>query len=112
MTASSLPAALRAGAAGLYALEAATRLIIAHKTWLTRSDDFGHFIHHGGNRLEAAIGALHAGRLPSSARERRMLHLADQATVGLGKAITGIDGNNVDLLLTAIRHASGRRQFG
>jgi hypothetical protein len=40
MTASSLPAALRAGAEGLYALEAATGLIIAHGTWLER-DDFG-----------------------------------------------------------------------
>jgi hypothetical protein len=36
MTAPSLPAALRAGAAGLYALEAAAGLIIAHGTWLTR----------------------------------------------------------------------------
>ena len=55
MTASSLPAALRAGAEGLYALEAATGLIIAHGTWLARGGDFGGFIHHGawhgGNRL-------------------------------------------------------------
>ena len=36
MTGPSLPAALRAGAAGLYALEAAAGLIIAHGTWLTR----------------------------------------------------------------------------
>jgi hypothetical protein len=34
MTAPSLPAALRAAAEGLYALEAATGLIIAHGTWL------------------------------------------------------------------------------
>lgn len=71
MTASSLPAALRAGAAGLYALEAATGLIIAHGTWLARSDDFGHFIHHGPGTAaidwEAAIDALHAGGLPCSA---------------------------------------------
>jgi hypothetical protein len=46
MTASPLPAALRAGAGGLYAIEAATGLIIAHGTWLAR-DDFTHFIHHG-----------------------------------------------------------------
>lgn len=44
MTVSSLPAALRAGAAGLYALEAATGLIIADGTWLARHDDFGRFI--------------------------------------------------------------------
>ncbi len=36
MTASSLPAALRAGAGGLYALEAATGLIMAHASWLAR----------------------------------------------------------------------------
>ena len=120
MTASSLPAALRAGAAGLYALEAATGLIIAHGTWLARSDDdFGQFIHHGADIAaidwEAAIDALQAGRLPCSAGERRMLHLAaslaDQATISLGEAITGIDSNNVNLLLAAIGHAAGRRQF-
>lgn len=38
MTASPLPAALRAGADGLYALEAATGLIIAHASWLARED--------------------------------------------------------------------------
>ncbi len=69
MTASSLPAALRAGAEGLYALEAATGLIIAHGTWLAR-DDFRSFIHHGAGTAaidwEAAIDALHAGRLPCS----------------------------------------------
>jgi len=44
MTASSLPAALRAGADGLYAIEAATGLIIAHASWLAR-EDFARFIH-------------------------------------------------------------------
>ena len=119
MTASSLPAALRAGAAGIYALEAATGLIIAHGTWLARSDDFGHFIHQGADAAAidwaAAIDALHAGGLPCSAGERRMLRLAaslaDRAAVSLGEAVTGIDDHNVDLLLMAIRHASGRRQF-
>jgi hypothetical protein len=31
--------------------------------------------------------------------------------VSLGDAITGIDDRNVGLLVSAIRHASGRRQF-
>ncbi len=118
MTASSLPAALRAGAEGLYALEAATGLIIAHGTWLARGDDFGRFIHHGAGPAaidwEAAIDALHGGRLPCSAGERRMLHLAaslaDRAPVSLGEAVTGIDPlHNLDLLVTAIRHARGQR---
>ncbi len=44
-----------------------------------------------------------------------MLHLAaslaDRAPVSLGEAVTGIDDRNVGLLVMAIRHASGRRQF-
>ncbi len=125
MTASSLPAALRAGASGLYPLEAATGLIIAHASWLTR-EDFAGFIHAGtsitepGTELasidwEAAISALDAGELPSSGGERRMLRLAaslaGQAPVSLGDAITGIDDRNVGLLVRAVLHASGRRQF-
>ena len=119
MTASSLPAALRAGAEGLYTLEAAAGLIIAHGTWLAR-DDFARFIHRGAETAaidwEAAISALDAGELPSSSGERRMLRLAaslaDQASVSLGEAITGIDDRNVGLLVKAVLHASGRRQFG
>jgi hypothetical protein len=112
MTVLSLPAALRAGAEGLYALEAAIGLIIAHGTWLER-DDFACFIHHGTRT--AAMTALDAGGLPSSAGEKRMLRLAaslaDQAHVSLGDAITGIDEHNVGLLIKSVRHASGRRQF-
>ena len=102
----------------LYALEAATGLIIAHGTWLDR-DDFGNFIHHGTGTAaidwEAAISTLDGGRLPSSGGERRMLRLAaslaDRAPVSLGEAITGIDERNVGLLVRAILHASGQRQF-
>lgn len=118
MTASSLPAALRTAAEGIYTLEAAAGLIIAHGTWLAR-DDFACFIHHGTGTAaidwEAAISALDAGLLPGSAGEKRMLRLAaslaDQARVSLGEAVTGIDDRNARLLLKAIRHASGRRQF-
>jgi hypothetical protein len=93
-------------ARSLDALEAATGLIIAHGTWLARDDDFGCFIHHGAGMAaidwEAAIGALHAGRLPCSGGERRMLYLAaslaDQAPVSLGEAVTGIDDRNVGRL--------------
>jgi hypothetical protein len=79
MTVQSLPAALRAAAQGIYALEAATGLIVAHRTWLER-DDFAPFIHHDTDTAaidwEAAIGALDIGELPSSAGEKRMLRLA------------------------------------
>jgi hypothetical protein len=119
MTASSLPAALRAAAEGLYALEAATGLIIAHGSWLAR-DDFTRFIYHGAGTAaidwEAAVATLDAGELPSSGGEKRMLRLAaslaDQAPVSLGEAITGIDERNVGLLIRAIRDASGQHQFG
>jgi hypothetical protein len=119
MTASSLPAELRAAAEGLYTLEAAAGLIIAHGTWLHREDFSSRFIYHGTGTAavdwEAALAA-EAGELPRSGGEKRMLRLAaslaDHATVSLGEAITGIDERNVGLLITAGRHASGRRQFG
>jgi hypothetical protein len=118
MTALPLTVALRAGAEGLYTLEAAAELILAHGTWLGR-EDFQHFIHHGQGTAaidwEAAISALGAGGLPSSGGEQRVLRLAASLAcdipVGLGDAITGIDGRNVGLLITAVRRASGRCRF-
>lgn len=118
MTALPLPTALRASAEGLCALEAATGLIIAHGTWLGR-DDFARFIHYGADTAaidwEAAIGALDVGELPSSAGEKRMLRLAaslaDQAPVNLGDAISGIDESNLSILVRAVLHAGGQRQF-
>ena len=47
-----LPAALRACAHGIYALEAATGLIIEHATWLGR-DDFTRLIHTGPGAVVA-----------------------------------------------------------
>jgi len=125
MTASSLPAALRAGADGLCAIEAATGLVIANASWLAR-DDFARFTHVGtsitdprtelaGIDWQAAITALDAGGLPSPGGERRMPRLAASLAidvpVSLGDAVTGIDGRNVGLLVKAVLHASGRRQF-
>ena len=117
MTASSLPAALRAGAQGLYTLEAATGLIIAHGTWLAR-DDFREHVYHGTGTAtidwEAVTRALNAYELPSSAGERRLLQLAaslaGQAPVVLGDAVTGLDDSNIQVLVRAVLHASGRRQ--
>ena len=64
---------------------------------------------------EAAIYELGAGEPPSSGGERRMLHLAASLArdvpVSLGEAITGIDDHNVGLLVKAVLHASGQRQF-
>ncbi len=118
MTTSPLHAALRAGADGLYALEAGTGLIIAHGTWAERCDS-GCFIHYGTGTAaidwEAAITALDAGMLPGSAGEKRMLRLAaslaGDVPVRLGDAVTGIDQSNVGLLVKAVFHASGQRRF-
>jgi len=125
MTDPQLQAALRAAADGLYALEAGTGMILAHGTWPAR-EDFRCFIHVAdsitdpGTELasidwEAAISALDAGEFPSSSGEKRMLRLAASLAgdipVQLGGAVTGIDDRNVGLLVKAILHASGQRQF-
>jgi len=113
-----LPDALRAGAQGVYTLEAATSLIIAHGTWLAR-EDFRDHIYHATQTAtidwEAVSRALNAGELPSSAGENRLLKLAaslaGQAQVVLGDVVTGLDDRNIEILVKAVLHASGRRQF-
>lgn len=100
MTDPQLQAALRAGADGLYALEAGTGMILAHGTWPAR-EDFRCFVHVADSITDPG--------------EKRMLRLAaslaGDVPVQLGNAVTGIDDRNVDLLVAAILHASGRRQF-
>jgi len=120
MTPASLAQALRACASGIYAAEAATGMLIAHAAWLDR-DDFTQFI-HADTATEmavidwtAAITALAAGELPSSNGEQKMLRmagsLAGHTPVILGDTITGLDHRNVRILVNAILHASGQRQF-
>jgi hypothetical protein len=61
---------------------------------------------------KAAV-ALKGGELPCSAGERRILllaaSLADGIPADLGDAATGLDDENIQRLVTAIRHASGKR---
>jgi len=98
-----LPAALRACADGLYALEAGVELLITHAAWLDR-EDFAWFISTGTSITDgttemalidwaAAIIALNAGELPCSSGERKVLQLAaslaDQIPVSLGETIAG-----------------------
>ena len=117
-----LAAALRNQAQGIYCLQAAAELLIAHATWLHRTDFTGQFItpSHGltdGQPMAtidwpAAITALTAGHLPSSGSEQRMLRLiasiAHGIPVDLQQTLTGIDDHNIQLLLRAVLHASGR----
>lgn len=62
---------------------------------------------------DGAIDALQAGELPCSGGERRILmlpaSLASGILVDLGDAASGLADDNIALLLTAIRHASGKR---
>ena len=124
MTTDDLAAALRACAAGLYPLEAGVALLISNETFLHRADFTSRFIttatsiSDGTTRMadidwEAAITALRAGELPCSGGERRILQLAASLAAGipvdLQDAVTGIDRHNTGFLLTAIRHASGKR---
>ena len=124
MTADDLTAALRACAAGLYPLEAGTGLLIANATFLHRDDFTSRFVSAGtsindGTTLmaaidwDAAIVALHAGELPCSGGERRVLELSSSLAGGipvdLRDAVAGLDDGNISRLVTAILHASGKR---
>ena len=94
-----LGGALRAGARGIHPLEAGTGLLIDCGSWLHRDDFASRFITAGtsisdGVTLlasidwEAAVTALHAGELPASGGERRMLLLAASIAGGTPSAST------------------------
>ena len=114
--------ALRACARGIHPLEAGTGLLIDCGSWLHRSDFTSRFITAGtsisdgttvlaATDWEAAIAALHAGELPASGGERRMLLLAASIAggtpVSLNDALAGIDRRNARLVVDAVAHAAG-----
>jgi hypothetical protein len=124
MTDDDLAAALRACAAGLYPLEAGFALLISNGKFLHRDDFTSRFITTGISisdgttpmaaiDWDAAITALHAGELPCSGGERRVLELSSSLSGGipvdLRDAVTGLDDGNIARLITAILHASGKR---
>ena len=124
MDTDDLTEALRACANGIYPLEAGTELLIASGAFLHRHDFTSRFIEHGTSisdgttpmaaiDWDAAITALNAGDLPCSGGERRILQLSASLAAGipvdLSDAVTGLDDRNTALLLTAIRHATGKR---
>jgi hypothetical protein len=121
MTTDDLTTALRACATGIYPLEAGVALLASDGTFLRRSDFTSRFIQHGtsdGTPMatvdwDAAIAALQVGELPCSGGERRILRLsaslAGGIPVDLRDAVTGLDDDNTALLVTAIRHAAGKR---
>jgi len=118
----AIAAGLRASAAGLYPLEAASELLIA-TSWLHR-DDFTRFIRtgtsitHGVTELaeidwQAAITGRDTGLLPCSGGENRTLRLAASIAAGipveLQYALTGLDETSISLVVRAVRHANGQR---
>jgi hypothetical protein len=117
-----LGAALRSCARGIHPLEAGTGLLIDCGSWLHREDFTSRFITTGtsisdGVTLlatidwEAAVAALHAGEVPASGGERRMLLLAASIAggipVSLYDTLPGIDRRNANLIVGAVAHAAG-----
>jgi len=116
-------AALRACAAGRYPDEAGTELLISHGGFLRRSD-FTPFVDTFTSfsdgvtpmaqiNWDALHGALHDGQLPLCGGERRILELASSIAAGfpvcLRNTLPGLDNQNLQLVITAIRHAAGQR---
>jgi hypothetical protein len=114
--------ALRAGSCGIHPLDAGISLLIECGSWLHRDDFTSRFITAGTSisdgvtilasiDWEAAVTALHAGELPASGGERRMLLLAssiaDGTLVSLNDALPGIDRRNASLAVRAVAHAAG-----
>ena len=114
-----LAARLRAWARGIYPDEAGVELLIGHAVFLDRADFASRFITTPGDGDDlavidwpAAIAALDDS-LPCSGSENRMLRLAaslaDGTPVNLRDTLTGLDDRNIQLVITAVLHASGHR---
>jgi hypothetical protein len=113
--------ALRTHTRGVYCLEAAAELLAAQR-WLQRPDFIGKSLSITPSvpdgqpsatvNWAAAITALDAGELPCSGCEQRMLRITASIgggiPVNLQDSLTGIDEHNVQLILRAVLHASGR----
>jgi hypothetical protein len=115
----TLTGALRACAAGLYPSEAGTELLIRHGGILTR-EDFRACVHTGTSITDGTTpmawidwDAAITAQLPLSGGEHRILQLAASIAAGipvsLRDAIPGLDTRNLELVITAIRHAAGHQ---
>jgi hypothetical protein len=113
MTASLLPEALRACAAGIYTHEAGVSLLIANRTSsaATTSQADSSLAtpppQTAAVDWAAAIAALDTGEISCSGGEQRILRLAASIPVRLSDTITGLDHRNASLVARAIAHATG-----
>lgn len=121
MTPHALAGTLTRHAAGLTGNAAATELIAAHHTWLTRTDFTATCIHTGTRDdrhpyayidWEHAITALDSHKLPCSPSEASILRIAaslgdHQIPVHLARVLGSLDHTNITLVTTAITHANG-----
>ena len=115
-------AALRAYAAGLHADEAGTELLISHGGFLHRPD-FRRFVDAFASvsddtpmaqiDWQSVHTAWRDGQLPVSGGEWRILKIAASLAAGtsvsLRDTLPGLDDRNLELVITAIRHAAGQR---
>ena len=117
-----LAGAVRAGAAGLYSLEAACDLVIS-AGWL-HLGDFTCFVSAGTSLTDgdtelahidwqSVISSRDAGLLPCSGGENWILRLAASIAAGipvdLNDALSGLDQASISFVVRAVRHANGQR---
>lgn len=119
LSAEELAEAMRETARGYYLAEAATELLIAHRSWLCRPD-FRHFIDYQVDE-PAALGhppmawvkwddAVRA-ELPASSSEVSILRIAASIARGvplsLHDELVGLDAINITAVVRAVVHANG-----
>lgn len=113
--------ALRNWAQGWLPYEAAVELLIAHDTWLHRSDFLDRFLVDEGDAVwpdwHQAAAIVRLGVLPSTETERQVLGIAcELAGYSTGwtwdRLLTGLDRHNTKLVLDAVAHATGHPEAG
>jgi hypothetical protein len=112
----TLEEALEAGAEGAYRAEAGVLLVLAHDRWLRRQDFTDCCVHVSDDGSMAFIEwddvVDFLDECPCSSSEAAVLKLAASlagAHVGgsLGELVTGLDAQNLALVLDAVAHANG-----
>lgn len=118
----ALSRALLVCAEGINPVAAGVELLLGHGSFLQRADFTTRFVicgtsvPNGATALasvdwEAAIRALDASEMTCSGGEQRMLRLAASLAAGipvsLSDTVAGLDQSNLELLINAIRRASG-----